>query len=45
MLAALKVESAALYIISKRMLDGEMTPALKEEIRKSMYRLWAADDF
>ena len=44
-LAALKVESTALYMISRRMLDGEMTPALKEEIRKSMYRLWAADDF
>ncbi len=44
-LQSLKVESAVLYMISQRMLGGEMTPELKEEIRKSMYRLWAADDY
>lgn len=44
-LAALRIESAALYMISQRMLDGEMSAELKDEIYKSMRRLWAADDY
>ena len=44
-LDALKVESTALYMISKRMLKGEMSEELKDEIYKSMCRLWAAEDY
>ena len=44
-LDALKVESTVLYLISKRMLDGEMSEELKDEIYKSMCRLWAAEDY
>jgi len=44
-LAALKVESAVLYLISKQMLSGTITIETKNEIYKSMRRLWAADDY
>lgn len=44
-LAALKVESAVLYLISKQMLSGTITTETKNEIYKSMCRLWAADDY
>ena len=44
-LDALKVESTVLYLISKRMLEGEMSKELKDEIYKSMCRLWAAEDY
>lgn len=44
-LDALKVESTVLYLISKRMLEGEMSEELKNEIYKSMCRLWAAEDY
>ena len=44
-LDALKVESTVLYLISKRMLEGEMSEELKDEIYKSMCRLWAAEDY
>jgi len=43
---ALKTESTVLYLISKNMLEGQpMTKQLKDEIYKSMCRLWAADDY
>ena len=44
-LSALKVESAVLYLISKQMLEGTATKETKNEIYKSMCRLWAADDY
>lgn len=42
---ALTMESTVLYLISKRMLKGEMSEELKDEIYKSMCRLWAAEDY
>jgi len=44
-LQSLKVESTVLYLISKEMLKGKMTKEIKDEIYKSMCRLWAADDY